>query len=139
MSLAVGRKNGEHARRMPPPSPRSVQFTALEWVGTTIASLGAVALLAFPLAAMSFARMFEDLGSRERMPGLTKLATSIWFPLVLAGAVIVMLAVGLRSRVERRRHALLIGALVLGVASLTLCVVGLYLPIFAIAGKISAD
>jgi hypothetical protein len=117
---------------------RDETFGVLDGLGAALAALGALALATFPTAGGNFAAMFEDFGSLSELPLLTRLATTTWFPLLLAATVAGMLGVGFGRRAPARRYWLL-GAVVLGAAGFALCLVGVYLPIFAIAGAIKAD
>lgn len=115
-------------------------FTALDWIGVVAAGFSCVSLLAFPIAGRAFAQMFEDVGSRASMPLLTQLATSFWFPLVLAVPVGTCLGFGLqRRRPLQGRRAWVAGAFVLGCLFFGLCLVGTYLPVFAIADAVKAE
>jgi hypothetical protein len=116
------------------------RFTGLDWLGALVAGFSVVSLVVFPLAGRSFARMFDDFGSRENLPLLTQWATSPWGPIALAIPTGVALAFGLGASAPlRRRRAWIVGAVLLGCASCALCLVGLYLPIFVLAGAIRAD
>ena len=96
--------------------------------------------LNFPIAGRSFAGMFEDMGSRATLPLLTRLATSAWFPLVLALPVAAFLVFGRQAcRPLQRRRAWVVGAFVLGGFAFGLCLVGVYLPVFAVAGAVKAE
>ncbi len=116
------------------------RFTILDWLGTVAAGFSVVGLLLFPIAGWSFAGMFEDMGSRASLPLLTRLATSAWFPLALAVPVVVSLAFGLRASTRlSRRLAWVVGAVILVGAAFGLCLIGTYLPVFAIAGAVKAE
>ena len=96
------------------PVTASERFSTLDWIGAVFASFSAFGLLMFPLAGRTFAGMFNDLGSRETLPLLTKLATSMWFPVVLAVPVIAALIMGFRqNRPLTSRRAWVVGAFVL--------------------------
>lgn len=57
----------------------SQSFTILDWVGTVIAGCSAVGLLMFPVAGRSFATMFQEFGSPEHLPALTRCASFRFF------------------------------------------------------------
>jgi hypothetical protein len=121
-----------------PPEPRP--FTILDWVGMAAAGFSALGLLVFPVAGRSFAAMFQDFGSPEHLPTLTKLATSWWFPMLFGLLVAIGLVLGTRRASPLgRRRAWIVGAFVLGGAAFALCLVGAYLPIFAVAGAMKAE
>ena len=116
------------------------RFTVLDRLAVVMAGFNLLGLLLFPIAGRSFAGMFEDLGSRANLPLLTRLATSTWFPLALALPVAASLVIGLQARRPLpRRRAWVVGAFVLGGLAFGLCVVGMYLPIFAIAGALKME
>ena len=116
------------------------RFTVLDWLGTVVAGFSAVGLLLFPVAGRSFGSMFRDLGSGSHLPTLTTLAISGWFPMLLGLLVGTGVVVGVRPTVPlARRRILIVGAFVLGGIGFGLCLVGVYLPIFAIAGAVRAD
>ena len=120
--------------------PAREPFTVLDWVGTVAAGFSFVSLLTFPIAGRAFASMFESVGTPASMPLLTQLATSIWFPLLLALPVGACLGLGLRlHRPLPTRRALVVSAFVLGCLFFGLCLIGTYLPIFAIASAVKAE
>lgn len=115
-------------------------FTVLDWLGTVVAGFSALALAMFPITGRSFAGMFNDLGSRAELPLLTRLATTTWFPLLLVIPVVTTLALGLRGRhALSTRRLWIVSAFLLGGVSFAVCLVGVYLPIFSIAGAIVDD
>ena len=102
------------------------------------ACLGVVLSILFSfLAAPSLAQMYADFGGE--LPFLTRLALSrphIGGLLFLDTALLiggVSLAVTARQRAGR---GLLLGAVVLAIAIVTVLLVGTYLPIFQLAGAI---
>ena len=118
---------------------RGQDFTTLDWIGTLIAATTALGLLVFPIAAQSFATMFREFGSRD-LPALTRLALSWWFPVVLALPVIATFGLGLRGSAPiQHRRAWVVVAFVLGCFGIGICLVGVYLPIFSLAGSIKAS
>jgi hypothetical protein len=115
-------------------------FTALDWFGTVAAGFGALALLTFPIAGRSFATMLRDFGSPEHLPALTKLAVSWWFPMALALPVAAALVFALRQDLAlRKRRACIVAAFILGGIALAVCVIGVYLPVFSLAGAMKAE
>lgn len=120
-------------------NPLSERFTVLDWIGVVLAAFSAVGLLLFPVAGRTFAGMYKDFGSSGDLPGLTRLATSAWFPPLLALFVGASIAMGLRRRPLGVRRAWVVSAFVLGGVSFGLCLVGAYLPVFAIAGAVRAE
>jgi hypothetical protein len=120
---------------------RSVpDFTILDWIGTVVAGLFGLGLLAFPLVARHFAAMFRDLGSSNHLAGLTSLVVSTWFPMLLGLVVVTGITAGVRNTLPlAKRRALIVGAFIFGAVGFGVCLVGLYLPIFAIADAVRAE
>ena len=114
-------------------------FTALDWIGTVLAAAAAAALFFFPVVGARFADMFKDFGGR--LPALTLLAISTWFPVALGVVVIIATLSGgaLVSLPIGTRRALVVAAFALGVLAVVLCWVGVYLPIFELSGNIKGD
>jgi hypothetical protein len=84
--------------------------------------------------------MFRDFGSAERLPALTKLAISVWFPVVLGLIVLTGVLVGVRRALPlARRRAFIVAAFLLGGGGFALCLLGAYLPIFALAEAVKAE
>jgi hypothetical protein len=116
------------------------QFTVLDWIGTVVAGSTGLGLLLFPFASRTFASMFRDFGPAANLPALTRLVISGWFPMLLGLVVIAGVVAGVRRAGSlSKRRAVLVGAFVLGGVSFGVCLVGLYLPIFAIANAVKAD
>jgi uncharacterized BrkB/YihY/UPF0761 family membrane protein len=116
---------------------RDGELTSLDMVSVVVAGLAAIALAIFPFIAASFARVFKDLGGE--IPLFTRMVLVPWQP-VLALASAGAIAFGLRARRPlRQRRVALAGAFALAFFSFAGCVIGLYLPIFALAGSIKAD
>jgi hypothetical protein len=125
---------------MQPTAERAGVFTALDWLGMMHAGFSALGLLLFPVAGRSFGSMFRDLGSGEQLPALTKLAISGWFPILLGLVVLSLVLTGLRRALPlSRRRLALVGAFVLGGAGIGVCLIGIYLPIFAVADAVQAE
>jgi hypothetical protein len=109
-------------------------------MGIVIASFAAIGLMLFPVAGATFSGMFKDVGAGKDLPLLTKLATSAWFPLLLVLPIVACLALGLRRKSPLVvRRAWIVGAFALGCVSFALCLVGMYLPVFAIANAVRAE
>jgi hypothetical protein len=122
------------------PRPLAEPFTSLDWIGVVVAAFSALVLAMFPLAGEAFAVMLKDFGSADDLPVLTRLATSTWFPMALAFPVIAALLTGVRGRGPiARRRAWIVAAFVLGCAGFAVCLVGVYLPVFALAGAVGAE
>jgi hypothetical protein len=128
-----------HAERHP--DRQAGSFTVLDWIGALFAGKAVIGLLAFWfVAGRSFESTFRDLGSAEQLPMLTRIVISSWFPTTVGLIAAVGLALGIRPGAAlRRRRAWIVGAFVLGGAGLGLCVVGAYLPVFELAGKIKSE
>ena len=118
----------------------SQRFTTLDWIGTVVASFNAVGLLSLPVTGRSFASMFHDFGTGDHLPALTKLAISWWFPATLGALVLGGVVMGVRQPAPiQQRRAWIVGAFVLGGIGLAVCLIGMYLPIFAVADAIKAE
>jgi uncharacterized BrkB/YihY/UPF0761 family membrane protein len=112
-------------------------LTAVDMVAAVVAALAAIALAVFPFIAASFARVFRDLGGE--LPLFTRIVLVPWQP-VLALASAGLIVFGLRSRRPlRQRRVALASAFALAFFGFAANVIGLYLPIFALAGSIKAD
>lgn len=104
--------------------------TSPSFVGPIIASAGIALALLFTFAiAPGFAHMFRDFGGT--LPWLTRFMLTSWGPLALA---MVVLGASVASvRVPITSIVIAIVGLVLEIAT---AVIGLYLPIFQLAGSI---
>lgn len=123
-----------------PPDDAPEQLTPFDWLGACLAGLPAFALLAFPVQGRRFAAMFADFGAQKDLPVLTRLAVSVSFPVALGLLVVVLIGAGVTLRAPlAARRACIIAGFVLGVGAFALCLVGLYLPIFSLAGNIKAE
>lgn len=112
-------------------------FTVLDWIGAVLSAFGVLGLLVFPIAGRTFARMYDDVSGSSDLPIVTRLATSVWFPLLLAIPAIACLALALRRGTAlRRRRALVVGAFLSSATSFGVCLVGVYLPLFTLARAI---
>ncbi len=94
-----------------------------------------LALLLFPVAARSFAGMYRDFGGPT--PVLTQLVLAGWIPIGVAVPSLAALALGAFNRTLGRRRAFVVGAFALGGVGLGVSLVGLYLPLFALANALS--
>lgn len=116
---------------------RGGELTAVDMVAVVVAGLAALALAVFPFIAASFARIFRDLGGD--LPVFTRMVLVPWQP-VLALVSAGLIVFGLRApRALRARRVAIAAAFAVAFFSFAACVVGLYLPIFAMAGSIKAD
>jgi type II secretory pathway component PulF len=111
-------------------------LTAVDLVGLGFAVLGLLwATVAVLLVAPSFATMFADLGGQ--LPTFTRLCLSRWFPFLIGSVPLAVAMVGPVLRAERPTRLLLMGlSIVLSLAMPAIFLVGMYLPIFSIAGSI---
>lgn len=115
-------------------------WTSGDIIGAVLAATPIVVLLVFPLLwGRAFARLFDDLGA-AKLPLLTRIATSWWAPLAGAIAAGALLGASLRpgARTSTRRW-LVVGSFLVGAACMAALFVGLYLPLFALAGNIKAE
>lgn len=112
-------------------------LTALDWIGGVVALAATFSLAAFSGIGGTFAAMYTDLGGP--LPALTRLVLEAWFPLALALVPGGMLGAAARVRGLGACRALIVLAFVVATASLVLCIVGAYLPIFAVSGAVQGD
>lgn len=106
-------------------------LTALDWIAAALGWLLAGALVLFALVhAPGFRKMFEEFGGE--LPVLTRLVLTPW-PALAACAVATATLVG---GVALRRRALIVIGFFLALGGLGLCVAGVYLPIFEVAGAV---
>jgi hypothetical protein len=113
-------------------------LTALDGIAVVLAALGALVLLALVSVGGAFEAMYADFGL-ETLPSLTRWTCSPIGPIVLATPSLVSLALGLRARPIATRRMGIVLAFALALAGLVLCYVGLHLPLWQIAGSVSAD
>lgn len=115
-------------------------LTALDWIALVLAVGLTAGLELFPfLVAPRYAAMFDAFGAGP-LPALTQLSLSRWFPIVLALAPLAGIGAALVERQTiGRRRALIVVSFFASLVALGICVVGLYLPLFALAGDIAAD
>jgi hypothetical protein len=112
--------------------------TPLDRFGFLLGGLGVVGLATFPIVGRRYAAMFSDFGGQ--LPTLTLLAISWWFPVLLALVDVCLLAAFAGPWLPlRSRRASIVAALLVAGVGFALCVVGLYLPIFSLAGAIKAE
>lgn len=112
------------------------ELTALDWIAVVGVCAAALFCFQFPfLTAPHFAKMFADFGGE--LPDLTQLAMTTWFPLMLGlnPASIVFHALSGKHTLGRRR-LLIVVAFVVGLIACGVCLVAMYAPVFAIAGRI---
>jgi uncharacterized BrkB/YihY/UPF0761 family membrane protein len=113
------------------------ELSALDYVAAIVAGLAAFALAVFPFIAASFARIFRDIGGE--LPLFTRIVLVPWQPLLaLASAALIVFGLRAKKPVSQRRLALA-GAFAVAFFTFAANVIGLYLPIFALAGNIKAD
>ncbi len=118
---------------------RDERLGSLDGIAIFLTGVLAAALLAFPLVvAPAFRNMFADFGSGP-LPLLTRWSLSGWFPGALGALVLSGPVLGCIPAVPLRyRRRVLVATFVVGCASVALCVTGVYLPVFELAGKIKA-
>jgi hypothetical protein len=140
MSAETPPAGGFGLRRQPlgnegvPEAPSN--FTVLDWLGTVVTAFVVVALLLFPLVGHAFGATYRDLGSDE-LPMLTKLAISVWFPVLWGMIVVVGIVFGVwRASPLWQRRAAIVGAFFVGLVGIGVCLVGVYWPLFALASTV---
>lgn len=114
-------------------APRA--FTAITAIAGVIIFACAFYFVAFPFAvAPRFAEMFEEFGSIDALPFISKLAIKP----VTSIAALLFLAGGTLGGIVRPRERPLILSLTAGggIALLLLTMAALYLPIIVLAGQI---
>jgi len=116
---------------------RHGHLTAVDGIAVFVTALLTAFLLAFPLwVAPAFEAMFRDFGAAS-VPALTRLVLSRWLPLGLAATTAVGPVLACIPAIPiAYRRGVLVAALVFGCAAVGVCLVGLYAPIFALAGAI---
>ncbi|MCA9551761.1 MAG: hypothetical protein KC933_17120 [Myxococcales bacterium] len=109
-------------------------FTALDWIAAVLAGLVALGLFLFPVIVIPpWRSMLAELGGA--VPGLTQLALTPWFAPAHGLVAVVLLGMGARGRLTRRRAAV-VAAFFWGAAALAANITALYLPIFQLSGTI---
>lgn len=120
-------------RTTAPPSALS----ALDWIAAGLGLLLAVGLIGFAFVSIpSFRGMFADLGGE--LPWVTRAVLSAWPPLLFSALAVGLTIAGLaltRHAIALRR-ALLVAGFFVPLLGLGLCLAGVYLPIFRVAGAI---
>lgn len=127
------------AQANPPTDTHAGSFTVLDWLGAVWTGFAVLGLLAFPVVAGSFRAMYAEFGDVE-LPALTHFVTQPWVPPVLAVGPVVLLILGFRTRIGlgRRRFSVVM-AFLLSSVLVAVCLWGVYLPLFDLAGAISAE
>ena len=119
-------------------TPRS-ELTALDGIAAVITSVAIAGLLTIPLwLAPHFAAMYQALGGE--IPLLTRAVLSPWFGPGCALLPLASLGYALAARkatLHSRRRLIVLG-FVLAAGAGALCLVGLYLPLFSLAGAIES-
>jgi hypothetical protein len=119
--------------------PTEERLQSLDVAGLVLSTFGAIGLFLFPLASAPFGAMFKDLGNAE-LPLLTRVALTTWFPISLGGLAVACAFLGARLRGSlSRRRALILVAVIAAAGGMIACVIGMYLPIFTLAGSIKAE
>jgi len=127
------------AQAQPPTDVHGGSFTALDWLGALWTGFAVLGLLAFSMAAGSFRAMYADFGDVD-LPALTVFVTQPWAPPVLAVGPLVLLILGFRTRLGLGwRRFSIATAFLLSSMLIAACLWGAYLPIFNLAGAISAE
>ncbi len=115
--------------------PRS-QLTAFDWIGIVLVAVVASLLFTVPIAsAPTFEKMFREFS--VELPPLTRLVLRPWFAIGggLASLATCALAAKRSLSIAKRRLFIVLG-FVVGLAAIALCLIGLYLPVFQLAGSI---
>jgi hypothetical protein len=113
-------------------------LTALDGIAVVVTGLQASLLFAFPWLSEGFVRLSSDLCRKDALPLLTVLVMTVWFPVTLGGTAATGPVLGCIPAIPVRvRRWILIAAFAFACAALGACVVGVYLPIYEMAGKIN--
>ncbi|MFO0722199.1 MAG: hypothetical protein U1E65_00365 [Myxococcota bacterium] len=111
------------------------ELSAGDWIGAVVGGLVTFVLFVFPIAiGPTFERMFQDFGGT--LPKVTELVLQIWFAPLLGVLPLGLLAFGLAQGPLRRRRLALVLAFLVGATELGLVIWAVYLPVFALAGRI---
>lgn len=114
-------------------------FSILDWLGLVCTGTAALGLFVFPVYAGSFLEMYAEFGD-VALPTLTWAVTRAWVPPALAIAPLALLVYGLRAEAAIvRRRLSIVGAFMLSWALVGICLWGVYLPIFELAGAVTAE
>ena len=120
----------------PPPKEETERFQSFDWALAFGASAGAIGLFLFPIMGSTFADMFRDFGD-ARLPALTRLVISGWFPPLMGLCVALATARGIRGALPLvQRRLWILGAMVFAGLMIGVCVVGVYMPIFTLGSGI---
>jgi hypothetical protein len=117
------------------------RLNAGDGIAVAITGMQAACLMAFPwVVGQSFAQMYLEFGAAGGLPLLTRLALSIPFPMSLGATTAIGPVLGCISAVPlSSRRVALVAAFLFGCAAIAVCMVGVYQPMFDLAGKIKAD
>lgn len=108
-------------------------LTGLDIVALAVSAISLLLIVACTFMVLPhFASMFADFGGE--LPAVTRLVLTPWFPPAM-GLIAPAIAAEAIARHQARTERLIV-AIVLAVALPTLGLIGLYLPIFTIAGSI---
>ncbi len=110
-------------------------FTVFDAVGVSVGALGLPFALVASWKGPQFAALFADLGTS--LPAFTQLCLKPWIPILLGVIPISVAALTLFAQPARGgRVAAMVFTLLLALSVPTAYLMGLYLPIFEIAGHI---
>jgi hypothetical protein len=117
---------------------RLAELTILDWIGLVVVVPAVVFLLAAPLVVTpGFAEMFASFGSDSSLPAITRLVMSWWLPPVLAVVPVALVLAAITGRRSLGTRRLLgVVAFLCGAAGAALYLVGMYAPVYAIAGAV---
>jgi hypothetical protein len=113
------------------------RLTVLDWIGIVYVVVNIIALFFFPKIAFSFEKMFEDFGGP--LPALTIIVLKPWFSILLGifctGIFSLQWIKPIKISLKRRRTVIVLSIITASTAY-AICIIGLYKPIFNIAGSI---
>lgn len=112
-------------------------FTVLDWIGIVYVVGSILGLFVFPKIALIFNKMFMDFGGV--LPTLTEVVLKPWFSIVLGLICLCIFSMqwlpAIKGNINRKRAVIILSFLAIS-AALAICMIGLYLPIFKMAGSV---
>jgi type II secretory pathway component PulF len=113
------------------------RFTVLDWIGVVYVVANIIALFLFPRIAFTFEKMFEDFGGP--LPAMTRIVLKPWFSILLGifctGIFSLQWVKPIKISLKLRRTVIVLSIFAAS-AAYALCIIGLYQPIFKMAGSI---
>ncbi len=117
-------------------SEREHAFTVLDWIGAIVTAFAIVGLVSLSAYGGAFRGMYADFGD-VALPALTTVVMKPFVPPLLGVVAALPLALAARRAPIRARRLAVVAAFVLACAFAAVCLVGLYMPMFELAGSIA--